>query len=138
MNSRQKGKRGELELAAVLRAHGYSARRGQQYAGANGDADVVGLPGVHIECKRVERLNLDAAMAQAVRDARAGEVPVVMHRRNRGQWMATLRLEDFLRLEAGRSGADTKRPAAPGKGPGDERTACAAGADRPGAGGHNG
>ena len=56
MNSREKGKRGERELAGELRRHGYDARRGQQYCGANGDADVVGLPGLHIECKRVERL----------------------------------------------------------------------------------
>ena len=33
MNSRQKGKRGELELAKVLREHGYETRRGQQYSG---------------------------------------------------------------------------------------------------------
>lgn len=105
MNSRQKGKRGELELAAVLRAHGYSARRGQQYAGANGDADVVGLPGVHIECKRVERLNLDAAMAQSIRDARAGELPVVAHRRSRQPWLVTMRLEDWLH-ERENTGAD--------------------------------
>ena len=59
MNSRQKGKKGELELAKVLRGYGYPARRGQQYSGANGDADVVGLPHVHIECKRVEALNID-------------------------------------------------------------------------------
>lgn len=52
MNSREKGKRGERELAGELRRHGYDARRGQQYCGANGDADVVGLPGLHIECKR--------------------------------------------------------------------------------------
>lgn len=100
MNSRQKGKRGELELAAVLRAHGYDTRRGQQYAGANGDADVVGLPGVHIECKRVERLDLDGAMAQSVRDARDGELPVVMHRRNRGEWLVTMRLEDWANEKA--------------------------------------
>lgn len=56
MNSREKGKRGERELAGELRRHGYDARRGQQYCGANGDADVVGLSGLHIECKRVERL----------------------------------------------------------------------------------
>ena len=56
-NSRQKGARGERELAAVLREHGFECRRGQQFCGANGDADVVGLPGIHIECKRVESLN---------------------------------------------------------------------------------
>ena len=70
MNSRNKGETGERELAKVLRGYGYNCRRGQQYCGANGDADVVGLPGLHIECKRVERLNLDDAMAQAKADAR--------------------------------------------------------------------
>lgn len=54
MNSRQKGARGERELAKVLRSYGYETRRGQQYCGANGDADVMGLPGIHIECKRVK------------------------------------------------------------------------------------
>lgn len=51
MNSRQKGAAGERELAKALRSHGFETRRGQQYCGSNGDADVVGLPGVHIECK---------------------------------------------------------------------------------------
>ena len=46
VNSREKGKRGELELARALRALGYDCRRGQQYSGKNGDADVVGLPGI--------------------------------------------------------------------------------------------
>lgn len=47
-NSRNKGARYERELARAFRAEGYEqARRGQQYSGANGDADVVGLPGIH-------------------------------------------------------------------------------------------
>ena len=54
--SRNKGKVGERELAAALRAEGFeSARRGQQYSGSETSADVVGLPGIHIECKRVEK-----------------------------------------------------------------------------------
>lgn len=97
-NGRQKGKKGELELAHILRDYGYDTRRGQQYCGANGDADVVGLPGVHVECKRVERLNLEDAVAQAKRDARPGEMPVVMHRRNRGQWLVTMPLENWMEL----------------------------------------
>ena len=95
MNSRDKGKRGELELAKTLRGYGYDVRRGQQYCGANGDADVVGLPGIHIECKRVERLNLDDAMAQAKHDAH-GKIPAVFHRNNHGEWRVTLGLEDLL------------------------------------------
>lgn len=96
MNSREKGKAGELELARILREYGYTARRGQQYSGVNGDADVVGIPGLHIECKRVEKLNIHDAMQQAVRDAREGEIPVVMHRKNRAEWLATVRLSDWL------------------------------------------
>lgn len=96
MNSREKGKAGELELARIIRKYGYTARRGQQFCGVNGDADVVGIPGLHIECKRVEKLNIHDAMQQAVRDAREGEIPVVMHRKNRTEWMATMRLEDWL------------------------------------------
>lgn len=98
MNGRAKGKKGELELAHILRDYGYDTRRGQQYCGANGEADVVGLPGVHVECKRVERLNLEDAVAQAQRDARPGEMPVVMHRRNRGQWLVTMPLADWVEL----------------------------------------
>lgn len=96
MNSREKGKRGERELANILRGFGFETRRGQQFSGANGDADVVGLPGVHIECKRVEQLNVEKALQQAERDRRPGEVPVVMHRANGTEWKVTLRLEDFM------------------------------------------
>ena len=98
MNSRSKGKRGELELAKVLRDLGYETRRGQQFSGANGDADVVGLPGIHIECERVEQLNVEKALQQAERDKRPGEIPVVMHRANHTEWKATLRLEDLMVL----------------------------------------
>lgn len=98
MNSRQKGARGERELATVLKAYGYDCRRGQQYCGANGDADVVGLPGIHIECKRVEKLNLYDAMAQSKADARKNEMPVVMHRKNNCDWLATMSLEDWIKI----------------------------------------
>lgn len=101
MNSRNKGAAGERELAQVLRDHGIEARRGQQYCGANGDADVVGLEGYHIECKRVERLNIEEAYAQSTRDARTGEIPIVCHRKNRKPWMVTMSLEDFLRTQKG-------------------------------------
>ena len=61
VNSKRKGKSGELELAAKLKGHGYDVRRSVQYNGKaeDGQADLLGLPGIHIECKRVENLNLD-------------------------------------------------------------------------------
>lgn len=101
MNSRQKGKRGELELAHKLEEYGIPARRGQQYSGATGEADVVGLDGVHIECKRVEQLNIEQALQQAERDAREGEIPAVFHRKNREEWKVTIRLDEFLLLYLG-------------------------------------
>ena len=97
MNSRRKGKEGELELAKVLREHGYETRRGVQYKGGKDSPDVVGIEGLHIECKRVEALNIHAAMEQADRDC--GEnMPVVMHRKNGKPWLVTMHLEDFLRI----------------------------------------
>lgn len=100
VNSRRKGKRAELDLAAKLREiFGVEARRGQQFSGANGDADVVGIPGVHIEAKMVEKLNLMEAFDQSERDAKkTGEIPVVIHRRSRKPWFITLRLEDLPEL----------------------------------------
>lgn len=98
INSRSKGKRAELELARYLREYGYDCRRSQQFCGKNGDADVIGLPGIHIECKRVERLNIEDAMAQSRRDARADEIPVVMHRRNNCKWLVTMDLEKWMEL----------------------------------------
>jgi len=108
-NSNKKGKRGELEWAKFCRDMGFpDVRRGQQYSGIEGE-DCVNLPGIHLEVKRDERLNIDEAMAQAIRDAADGTVPVVAHRKNaerskekktlfyRG-WKVTMRGEDFLML----------------------------------------
>ena len=100
-NSKAKGSAGERELARKLREYGYECRRGQQYSGANGDADVIGLPSIHIECKRVERLNLYDAMAQAKHDARDGELPAVFHRRNNCKWLVTMELDDWMSLYNG-------------------------------------
>ena len=99
MNSRAKGKNCELELKDVLIEEGFTeARRGQQFSGGSDSPDVVGLPGVHVECKRVEAGNLYSWLDQAIRDAGELNTPVVMHRRNRREWVAILRLSDFLTL----------------------------------------
>lgn len=113
INSREKGRRGEVEIAHILQEYGYNTRRGQQYSGANGDADVEGLPGIHCEIKRVEHLNIDKALQQSIRDTYADElkqgkelIPAVFHRSNddrkkdstKGTWKVTLRLTDFMKL----------------------------------------
>lgn len=101
MNSKRKGGAGERELAGILKEHGFDTRRGHQFNGQTDEADVIGLPGVHIECKRVENLNIYKALEQSIRDARTGETPVVMHRRNRDQWKVTMLLEDWLKMYGG-------------------------------------
>jgi len=98
VNSRSKGKRGELEFRDALREFGIYARRGQQFAGNVGgiSPDVVhSLPGIHFEVKRTERLDLVGAMAQAKADA-GSKVPVVVNKRNKGEWLATVPAEILL------------------------------------------
>lgn len=98
INSRQKGARGEREFAALLREHGYEARRGQQFSGSPDSPDVVTNLPYHFEVKRVEQFNAYKAMEQAVRDSEATKMPVVAHKRNKGEWLAVLRMSDFLKL----------------------------------------
>ena len=99
VNGKQKGSAGERELAAKLREHGFTARRTQQFCGAAGDSDVVctELANFHIECKRVEKLNIDKAMDQALRDC-GDNTPICVHRRNKKPWMVTMYLEDWINL----------------------------------------
>jgi Holliday junction resolvase len=96
MNSRNKGKVGERELAKYLQEHGYDARRSQQFCGINGDADVVGVDYLHIECKRCQQVRDEDFLKQAERDAREGEIPTVWYRRNREEWKVLMRSEAFL------------------------------------------
>ena len=97
-NSRQKGARFERTLAAALRDYGYACRRGQQYCGTNGDADVIGLPGIHIEAKHQERMSLYDWMEQAKRDARQDELPAVFHKKNNAEILVSMELADWIKL----------------------------------------
>lgn len=101
-NSRDKGARGERELAAELRKYGYDCSRGRQYKGGPDSPDVEGLPHIHIECKRVEHLNIYDAIDQSRRDARGTtDLPAVFHRRNNCDWLVTMRLDDWMKLYKG-------------------------------------
>jgi len=98
INSKQKGARYEREVSAALREYGYGARRGVQYQGGADSPDVLGLPGIHIECKAVEKLNLESAFEQARRDAGKGNYPAVFHRRKFGKTKVTMELVDWINL----------------------------------------
>lgn len=96
--SRDKGKRGERELAGILRGYGFDAKRGVQYHGGPDSPDITGLPGVHIEVKRTEKLSLYDALSQAKADSGPDEMPVVMHRRNDCEWVVIQPLEYWIEL----------------------------------------
>lgn len=103
INSRQKGARGERELAEFLRHYGYAdARRGQQFSGGSESADVVGLPEkYHIEVKRVEAGSPYKWMQQAtedIADATCNKVPLVFHRRNGKPWLVIMLASDFMEM----------------------------------------
>lgn len=98
MNSKQKGKRGELEACKIInQVLGVEARRGVQYQGSPDSPDVITALGIHFEVKRTNKLRLWQALQQSIQDA--GEsVPVVLHRADRQDWIISLRFEDVLRL----------------------------------------
>ena len=97
--SQRKGADGERELAALLSAAGYECQRGGSLSFGE-IPDVLGLPGIPIEVKRVEKLNVGEAMEQAIRDSdrMLDGMPALFHRRNRKPWLVTMRLEDWLKL----------------------------------------
>ena len=101
INSRNKGKRGELEAAdewnrLVPKAH---ARRSQQHSGTESASDLIspGTPHLWLEVKRVQALNLTAVMEKS--REQCGELcPVVLHRKNDAEWLVTFPLEDIKRF----------------------------------------
>lgn len=100
---RDKGARFERTLAAKFREYGYdNARRTAQRCGKSGDAaDVTGLPGLHVEAKHVEKMQLYLWMAQAKRDAEAGgkgNLPAVFHKKNNAEILVTMELPDFMNI----------------------------------------
>ena len=98
-SSQRKGADGERELAALFREYGYPVERGGSLSFGE-VPDLTGLPGVHIECKRAEQLRVYDWMAQAERDSERFHdgLPAVFHRRNRQEWLVTMRLPDWLEM----------------------------------------
>jgi hypothetical protein len=98
MNSRDKGKRGELELVHWLEARGIQAIRGQQRKGGSDSPDIMHtIKDVHIEVKRTETLRLWEGLEQAAADCR-DRMPTLWFKRNRWQWYVALPAADFVAL----------------------------------------
>ena len=101
MNSRAKGARGERLWRDELRAQGFTARRGQQFAGGPDSPDVIceELGFIHFECKFTETINLERVMReQAEIDAGQKKMPIIAHKKKKSKWLVTLKSEDFFKL----------------------------------------
>lgn len=96
---RRKGASGELEVVEILRSHGWVRAHRNFGSGSQGGGDIAHGPArCHLEIKRVEKLNVPAAVRQAAADAAPTDVPIVVHRPSRSGWMATLPLDELLAL----------------------------------------
>lgn len=103
MNSKEKGKKAELEVVHIIQARGYDAMRTAQVCGKSGTADVIGLDGYHIEVKRREKADIYSWIAQSESEAREGEIPIVVFRKSKDKWRVIIGFDDFLDLvEKGR------------------------------------
>lgn len=94
---RNKGARGELMLRDKINAHGFDVHRGFTF---HHESDVVGLPGIHIECKFVEKLNVRGAYKQATEEAekRQDGEPAVFWKKSREKWLTIVDSDFFLEL----------------------------------------
>lgn len=95
--AREKGSRFERELSKLFNEHGFSTHRGYVF---HKQSDVVGLLGIHVEAKAVERLNPWAALQQATEEAkkRMDGMPVVFWKRSRKGIMVCMRFDDWMKL----------------------------------------
>ena len=103
MNSRSKGKRGELEFASYLKKFQMEdgtpveARRGVQFGcGSVNNPDVISSLPVHWEVKRTNRLRLIDSVNQAVIDSAGAKPPIVAFKANHQNWIAILPMEDMM------------------------------------------
>lgn len=95
--SKDKGARGERMLSAFLNSFGLHTHRGYVHCG---QSDLVDLLGIHVECKNVERLNVRAAMEQAIRETgkRKDGMPTVFWKASRKPWLTIMLTEDWVKL----------------------------------------
>lgn len=95
---RDKGARGEREVAALFRAQGFDCDRTPNSGGLRVKGDLAGTVPAHIEVKRQEVIRLPTWIRQAEQDAPPDATPVVAFRQSLGTWYACLPLADLAAL----------------------------------------
>jgi hypothetical protein len=98
LNSRSKGKRGELEfIQRHLIPYWPGAKRNLDQFGDD-KRDCVEVAGIHFQIKRTEKLELWKAIEQAESEARDHDLPVVAFRRNRSKWYCVIEADELVAL----------------------------------------
>ena len=94
---REKGARGERLLKEYLNSFGLTVKRGYTFLK---QSDLIDLPGIHVECKFVEKLSVRKAMYQAIDEAakRKDGMPAVFWKVSREPWLTIMLTEDWVRL----------------------------------------
>lgn len=102
-SAQAKGRRAEIELAAYLRESGFAAAQPGAPLNYGTEPDITGVDGLHIECKRHEKLEINKWYDQSAADAGRMQdgIPVVMFRQSRRPWMIVLSLSDFVEILGG-------------------------------------
>lgn len=100
VNSRAKGSRGELEVAAIFRAAGFDCDRVPNSGALRIKGDLYGSVPAHVEVKRGERVRLPEWWAQTVDEAPDGMLPLLALRQSRRPWLAVVPLEALVALLA--------------------------------------
>lgn len=111
INSRQKGAGHEREVSRELNETlGLETERGARN-GVFGADDVIGMPGVHVECKRRKGIAALRWLEQSIRDS-GDDIPIVVMREDRGKNIVMVQLADLVRLAEAVAGM-TGRPVYP-------------------------
>ena len=103
INSKQKGKRGELEVAHAFQRYGFEANRTAQFRGNTGQAPDVEIKNanLHVEVKFQNRMQLYNWMEQAWNDCDAedkGNIPIVVHKANNKPMLVSMHFDDFMEM----------------------------------------
>jgi len=103
--SKAKGTAAETAVVRFLQANGHPGAERRALAGAQDRGDVAGIPGVVIEVKDCQRMELAAWMNELARETPVGELGVVWHKRRGhtlpGAWYVTMTGATFVALLEG-------------------------------------
>lgn len=99
--SRRKGADGEREIVGILKHSFPNVRRRASGEESQTDRgrDLDGMPGICAQVERGARVHIERKLYEAFTAAQGThDLPVAFTRADRGEWLATMYVHDFMRL----------------------------------------